>query len=375
MVNFMNFSNIGINTLKESSAFSKIRNSSKVYNSHLVYTPSTFTNKYHKINSMYVDENSYLNTSSFGARKQHNLSSTSSLGNSFASNVLDGDSLNSFLTTNLGVSKQRNSYQQLSSASPLSLERSSVVSTSEDVSRVAGLLSNGPQSDSVLMKIAGYPTLVENINDNSDKAGLSYPAHKITGTSVTSTKLLNSDSILASAAPFETTSVTTAHTSLNASSPTSNSKIFNISGPNSKVLLGDQSVRNLPDLVPNKSNLNFSEGVNTVSSNVVTGDRSNSPTTPFTNAVDIQTGYTDKPLLNSLSSSRSLMPNSNPAVLTSSKSGANSLDYDSSASQSEKVIYKSGNSVIVDTAVKKTLVSEPFIGSREKTPKSINAAY
>ena len=121
LTNFMNFKNIGLNTLQASSAFSKIRNATKVYNSHLVHTPSTFTNKYYSLNSTFASEDDFLTTSSYGLKKQHNLSSTSSLGNSFSATLLDSQSFNQFLATNLNMNQTEVKSSELAGVQPSAL--------------------------------------------------------------------------------------------------------------------------------------------------------------------------------------------------------------------------------------------------------------
>jgi hypothetical protein len=71
-----NFADIGTNTLQETSAFSKIRNSTKAYTTHLVYAPSLVLNKYTKLQTLYFNENNFLQTSSFSVKPQHTLLSS-----------------------------------------------------------------------------------------------------------------------------------------------------------------------------------------------------------------------------------------------------------------------------------------------------------
>jgi len=99
-INFLNFSSIGSNTLKGSEAFVKVRNTSKIYNSNLVYSSSDFTNKYLKLNQLYTTDNSFLNTLTYGLRRQHNLISSSATLNT-VSPFLDFQSASKFLNYNL----------------------------------------------------------------------------------------------------------------------------------------------------------------------------------------------------------------------------------------------------------------------------------
>ena len=93
----LNFRDIGVSTLRESSAFAKIRNFTKAYSTHLVTIPSPFSTKYQRLTSLYIDENLFLPTTSFGNYKQHNMAAISTLGNGFMSTLLDTHSFLKFL--------------------------------------------------------------------------------------------------------------------------------------------------------------------------------------------------------------------------------------------------------------------------------------
>jgi len=375
-VSFLNFNNIGLNTLRESSAFSKIRNSTKVYNSHLVHTPSYFTGKYSKLNTLYSDENSYLTTSSFGVKKQHSLYTASAAGNSPTLNMLDMNSFNQFLDSNLGASVTTTSEILRLTPSPLSLSKGSSLDYSTDSSRLTSLLpsTNQPYTTSGITTLMRYPSLIENINDDSDKSGLSYPAAKLNAPNSISASFANSGLVYSQSTLDETSSTTVNTRNLLFENNSSTSKLFNRNGPNSKVLLGDQSIRNLPKLTPTKSNLNLSSGVNTVVSNLHFSDRSNRPATPFTNGTASSVNFIDYTLFNRISSARSFLPTSHPSVLSSSANESNSLEYDSTASVTRKLT-SSTSSVTEATSSKNVAVGEAFIGSREKTPRSMNTAY
>ncbi len=311
MANFLNFKNIGVNTLQESTAFSKIRNSTKVYNSHLIHTPSTFTNKYITLNSVFSNENDYLTTSSFGTRKQHNLASASSYGNSFSSTTLDTTSFNQFLATNLNLNSVSN--ESVLQPSPLSLSKSDSLPSSLDARRLNSLLSADTSSLSALStKIISYPTLLANINDNSDKAGLAYPMTKLSSPNVVSGSFRNASSIFSQSQLDDSSSPTAALSSLTRLNRSSTSKLFNLNGPNSKVLLGDQSIRSHVALSPNKSNYNLSPNVNTVASNSNFTNRVGRQSGAFQNALASESNYADYTQTASLAGSRSFISGSYP---------------------------------------------------------------
>ena len=95
----LNFRDIGISTLRESSAFAKIRNFTKAYSTHLITTPSLFSAKYQRLTSLYIDENLFLPTTSFGNQRQHSMAAISTLGNGSSSTLMDTHSFLKFLNT------------------------------------------------------------------------------------------------------------------------------------------------------------------------------------------------------------------------------------------------------------------------------------
>lgn len=372
MTNFLNFKNIGVNTLQESTAFSKIRNATKVYNSHLVHTPSTFTSKYYSLNNMFSDENDYLTTSSFGVKKQHNLNASSSYGNSFASTTLDLTSFNKFLDVNLGLTQPTST----ETASPLSLQKENVLNTPADGLRISSMLSSSssPVSSSV-EKLMSYPTLLENINDNSDKEGLSYPATKLSNSNMVNGEYRNSDTTFSKSQLDDGSSVTTDNSLLTTLNTSTTSKAYNLNGPNSKVLLGEQSIRAHADLKASKSNYNMSSNVNTVSSNSHFSNRLGRSENLFQGSLSAETGYADYALTGNLAGSRSFISESHPAVQSSLPSGSNSLNYDATTATSNSTAYTLNGELEETTTSEKSSVGDVFVGSREKTPRAVNTAY
>jgi hypothetical protein len=96
----MNFKNIGIDTLQASKAFKQIRASARIYTTNLNHNPSFFTDKYVKINNLFLNENSLISTNSFGLKRQHNLTSSAAT-TSIYSTFLDKKSLDKFISYNL----------------------------------------------------------------------------------------------------------------------------------------------------------------------------------------------------------------------------------------------------------------------------------
>lgn len=332
MINYMSFRDIGLNTLNESASFSKIRNATKLYNSHLIHTPSAFTSKYNYLNSAYVDENSFLTTSSFGVKKQHNNASSLALGNPASVLTLDSNSFNKFLNSTLGTTSPLPATNSQFQQSPSSLLRAAEVSSTIDITRASTLTRpTGSGINVAETRIGTYPSLLNSLNSDSDKAGLSQPSSKINSTSVSAGSLNANTNAFISTQLTETASLGTEYANVTRGNIESTPKEFNLSGPNSKVLANDQSIRSLPAISANKSNFNLSPSTNTLASNNTLGSRLNKPVTPLTCVESVESGNIDYTLFNKLGSSRSLMVSSHPSVLSSATVNRNSLDYDRSS--------------------------------------------
>lgn len=374
--NFINFKHIGTNTLKESSAFSKIRNATKINSSHLVSLPSPFSGKYSHINKLFSDENQFLTPSSLSFRKQHNLISLSSLGNSGLSPFLDNISFNKLTLYNLnsGFSLQLNKSQF--SQSNLSSFLAQQDSTLPDTSSVYSLLTSfGLRENSNVTKFISYPTLFATINNNSDKPGVIYPILKLTSPNFVKENLNNSDYAFNQSTLTSNSSISQPFSSFSWSNTSTNFKSFSLAGLNSKILLADQSIRAHTDLLPSKANYNLSPRLNTLASNNLLLSQLNITLNPFYQTLPIRTDFPDYSTLNVLASSRSFLSGSYSAVLSSSPLNSNSLSYDTSVSTHYNLATDLGFKIEDYIKYQKNPVSEVFIGSREKTPRAINTAY
>ena len=376
MTNFLNFKQIGVNNLQESSAFTKIRNATKVYNSHLVHTPTSYTAKYHKFNDFLTDENTYLTSSSFGLKKNNNLISTKALGNGHTLGSLDMSSFNRFLESNSRSKILTSQMKATTKPSALSLEKTSSFEPSTDSSRLTSITRGETSATGFTStRLTAYPTLIDSINDNSDKAGLNYPAHKLTSAPTLGGTLLNSDSSYARFELDDPSSVTSPHNSTLDSNESTSSKVFNLSGPNSKILQNDQSIRSFPTLLSNKSNYNLSSTTNSITSNLKHERLLNVQPSAYASTLYALSDYADYSTLNNLASSRSFMTGSYPAVVSSLSENTNSLDFDTAVSTNSTNSLSALRSDAKEKAISRGTVGDVFIGSREKTPKAINSAY
>ena len=123
---FSNFKDIGVGTLRESSAFASIRNFTKIYPTHSNYRSPSFVAKYRRLNSLYADDSTFLNFSSFGVNGQLEAGAISSLRNSFTSTALDSESFLRFLNSSTGVNLANPVYLLSTSPSPLTPTKSTI---------------------------------------------------------------------------------------------------------------------------------------------------------------------------------------------------------------------------------------------------------
>ena len=172
LLNFLDFNDIGSNKLKESMAFKKIKTISKTFNSNLVSTPTSLTEKYKKINNLYINDNSFLLSSNYGLLRQHNLLSLKSKLN-LNNIVLDKQSYDKLLQNNLVSNSQtlKNSvflsnFTQLKTNFFTSLNSNLLFFNLETLSTKKNLLNF-------------YPSFSKIFNNNSDKVFFSYPLRKI----------------------------------------------------------------------------------------------------------------------------------------------------------------------------------------------------
>lgn len=113
LISGISFNNIGLSSIKESSAFKKIQYFSKINNLNSDSFTSNFSNRYNKINSMYLNTSKFNDSYSYGTFRQHNYTSLNSNLNGFES-LLDNKGVNKLLnfTLNLNYNKSKNTFNK-----------------------------------------------------------------------------------------------------------------------------------------------------------------------------------------------------------------------------------------------------------------------
>jgi hypothetical protein len=97
LFSFLNFADLGKSREKPYTAFTNTQRFSKTYKTNLVHTPSTFTDKYVKLNNFFTTESNLTSSTSYGMVRQHNLTSIAAVLNNNAA-FLDQKSFKKFLT-------------------------------------------------------------------------------------------------------------------------------------------------------------------------------------------------------------------------------------------------------------------------------------
>jgi hypothetical protein len=62
----------------------KIRMASKAFTSSLVYTPTSYSSKYHNLSANYVNDNAFNDSYLYGLRRQHNFLTSKAVSNSLS---------------------------------------------------------------------------------------------------------------------------------------------------------------------------------------------------------------------------------------------------------------------------------------------------
>jgi hypothetical protein len=103
----MNFSDVGVDNLKDSTTFKKIQSFSKSNPQKLYSSIDEFNLKYKKLSDLYLNDYETLTTSNYGLKRQHNFSSKATLLNNNNTH-LDTKSFNNLLKYNNSVEEITN---------------------------------------------------------------------------------------------------------------------------------------------------------------------------------------------------------------------------------------------------------------------------
>jgi hypothetical protein len=178
------FNNVGLSSVKDSSAFKKIQYFSKTNNQIFTSNVSHFANRYNKISNMYLNTSKFNDAYSYGTFRQHNYTSLNSNLSSFES-LLDNKGVTKFVNFTLNSNSKiiKNSLNNIFSKVNTQLNKNVFNSLNNfSLSNLKNLsnVSNLSINNSFFNLMSFYPTITSifsNITDskthsNSVKYGL-----------------------------------------------------------------------------------------------------------------------------------------------------------------------------------------------------------
>ena len=377
-VGVLNFSNIGVNTLQEAYAFSKIRNSTKIYSTHLAHVPSVVSNRYTKLQSLYFNENNFLQTSSFAVKPQHTLLSVKSVGNYYSSSTLDKKAFQKFVQT--GFDLQYINDKNFQVIGGLSLINPSSSTHHSNFQAQSTLLVNQlvQQKESTFLnflRVLLYPAISTQLNNDSDKNILQNPLLKVASYASVNLNYTQLSKSFTATQSQNMTSYSFPNPAKLLTTLTLSSRQFNLNGPNSKVLLGEQSIRSSLPKIPQTPDLNLASTMNTFVNNKNLSTTQNRPFNIFSGVLLKENDYVDYSYFTNLSSLQPFNSSAQSAIHSLNTESLNSLEHDTTTSRSIDIGYRSEQGLTLAQKNIVTPVGDLFVGSREKTPKSLNTSY
>jgi hypothetical protein len=247
VANFLNFNDIGANTLKQSSAFAKIRANSKLFNTNIVTNADQFALKYAKINELAFGSGSEIESSNYGNIRQHNLTSTKATLNNLATFLNEKDMMEFLTNSTIENNKTVSNLSNLNS----------VLSSENFYSNQKGVNTLNTHLNSVYL-----------INDSTDVKKAKHILNAIDSTKQNSNANVSDNQLFLNNSILPTSTL----------EPLSTSQILNknlsslttlLKGENENILIADQLVRNHPDLKSGLADYNLSNKNNTIHALIV----------------------------------------------------------------------------------------------------------
>jgi len=270
LLNFLNFNDVGANSIQEVNAFKKIRMFSKTYTSNLIFIPNNYSSKYKNISNLYINDSLFTDSYLYGLKRQHNFLSNNAILNN-QTTFLNLNSVNKFINfnfkNNLDYSNKFNNSQNSSF-----FKKNQNTSISNSSLRVNNLFNKIYSNNDLnfLNNSLSYSNFISSINDNSDKKKIFYPIYKLFNsklkkksfynlTNVNQLNSYNDISLLESNTEFKTYL-------FNNNISYKNSSVFST---NQSVPLNSRYVRNFIQNSSSVSNYNYSLNLNTLNDYLV----------------------------------------------------------------------------------------------------------
>lgn len=249
--------------MQEANAFKKIKMFSKTHSSDLFFSSNNFSNKYKLLSALYIDENLFLDSFSYGLRRQHNFLSSKTLINSNTA-LLDLNSVNRLIDFNFKSNISKASLGNSSFFSTPALSSNQIFDNKFDNLFRKNFMS---QQLASFTNFSTYFDFINKINADSDKKKTPYSLFKLFNKKLAKSEYLSkqylfkANSDLDSILLKDTNEVFSSFFNSNQTS-----KKFQLRSPNQSVSTADRNLRNNSNLKFNVSNLNHSTDLNTTAS-------------------------------------------------------------------------------------------------------------
>lgn len=262
-LNFLNFNDIGSNSIQEVNAFKKIKMYSKTYTSNLVLPVNNFTNKYKNISKLYINDNIFTDSYLYGMKRQHNFLSSNALLNN-QSTFLDIRSANKLINFNfkneLNLNTSVTNNDNFNFFKKITNIKNSL-SSLNFLSIVEKFETSFEKNN--YKNIITYPNLISLLNDNSDKKKITQPIYKLLNSSITNSNFNNINN-LSTLNSFNDNAILLSNNET-ASFFNNNStsyKILSTSSSNQSLSPQERFIRKNINLSPLSSHFNYSLNVN-----------------------------------------------------------------------------------------------------------------
>lgn len=371
VLNFISFKNLGLNNLEASNAFPKIRKSSTFFKSNLVTSQNEFLAKYKSINSLFVGEYSNSDINNFGLTKQQNLI-TSNIINHAQSTFIDPISLNQYLqyAYNENSIKLTN-FNFYKNWSNLTFENTTNLEMTNNVTKILNTNTDAIDTN-VLSNTTSDWTYFKKLPLFSKNSKTSQLNHLLLNNNSFSrkTNLINSSLLNETSTDWNNNAL---ENYMRISSDTFKQKTIN--NQEDKVLPNDQFNAFNASFSPLKPNANLSHSLDIYTSNSKLQNRLVG-TNLFTTGLKSQkTSFVDLLLLANTASNRVFMSQiQNHSAIGSSNVDFNMINFDKQTTQKSQELFDQ-TTLTLTTHLKKSQAVDLLIGSRDKSPKSINSSY
>ena len=348
---FANFSDVGVNTLKQSAAFAKIRANSKLFNTNVVSNPDEFALKYSKINNLAFNDNSTIESLNYGNLRQHNLVSSQAVINN----------LSTFLTSN-DMTSFLNSSDTVTSPSYSNFLQLTSVIHSELYKKNSNHISN----------ISLHSNQLDLINDSSDKKQVGFVFPGLVSKLYQQASYLTDKLQVTGSGSLPMLKVNPNHISSNLNVTASPIKILN-KGDNTSVLSSDQLTQSYSNIKLGYNNFNLSSSTNNILSSVSLNYSILPIKSVFSALNNNSTLNVDFSQFNKLATRRSSFNYPHP-ILFSNNPDVNIYEYDTNKSIKKSIKF-GNNKVVRGSLSSRTPVNLAISGDQSGMVSNLNSAY